>query len=143
MTGVSLCSPLKVWLLILSHLVLVLKIGSSSVAQAGLILKVFPLDLWRAKITGGLVLLSVTPVTSFRGSAHLFLLMMAKDSDELFAHQQASGLFSVWSNHAAAVIIHVPVSLCNRFSLPAGKFLEEFPVRERHMFYVLRCFPGC
>lgn len=65
MTGVSLRSPLKVWLLILSHLVLVLKIGSSSVAQDGLILKVFPLDLWGAKITGGLVLLNVIPVTCF------------------------------------------------------------------------------
>lgn len=65
MSGVSLRSPLKVWLLILSHLVLVLKIGSSSVAQAGLILKVFPLDLRGAKITGGLVLLNVTPDMCF------------------------------------------------------------------------------
>lgn len=79
----------------------------------------------------------------FHGSARLVLLMVAKDSEELFAPQQASGLFSVWSSHAVAVIIHVPVSLHNRFSLPIDKFLEEFPVRGRHMFYVLRCFPGC
>lgn len=88
-------------------------------------------------------MLNVTPVKLFHGSARLVLLMMAKDSEELFARQRASGLFSVWSNHGAAVIIHIPVSLCNRFALPIGKFLEEFLVRERHMFYVLRCFPGC
>lgn len=54
MTGVSLSGPLKVWLLVLSYLVLVLEIGSSAIAQVGPILKSLSLRS-RARITGDLL----------------------------------------------------------------------------------------